>query len=127
MPLYRQDPNDLTKSIPNVNSRAATLEDTVTVPTAEIIQDRASSVIINQTGSYAFLYATTCSLGGASDNAVEKYQTGSILQVGVLDINTHPVTLPIRPVAWVNTAADGDNASSQVGDVQFIYVKRNRR
>ena len=79
----------------------------VTLPASFTIQERPSSVIINKTGVYKFLYTTTASIGGISVN--EAYISGSEV------VNGGPVELPIQPVAWANTG------TSAVGQVTFVY------
>tara|TARA_R100000908_G_C3733172_1_gene131904 strand:+ start:676 stop:1044 length:369 start_codon:yes stop_codon:yes gene_type:complete len=79
----------------------------VTLPAGYTIQERPSSVIINKTGIYKFLYTTTASIGGISVN--EAYVSGSEV------VNGGPVELPIQPVAWANAG------TSAVGQVTFVY------
>jgi len=82
-----------------------------TAPTEQTIQERASYVILNNAGTYKFLYETTASIGGKSTDSGETYITGS-----VIDADAGPVTLRINPVAWKSGGAVG-----KVGDVTFVY------
>ena len=121
MPLYKQDStNDAKKSIPVVNERV--LVKKATTPAKEVIQRRPDSVIINNTGSYAFLYVTTGSVGGnapmlaasyaaAGKHPSEGYVTGSIVRRDSI------VKLEINPVSWVRTDATGTT-----GDITFVYA-----
>ena len=78
-------------------------------PAANIIQERASYVIVNggNATAYAFLYETTCSLGGT---------TGETYTVGFDYTSTtqNPIKLEINPVSWNGGAAG-------VGEVTFVY------
>ena len=105
-----------------------------TLPAACVIQNRPNYVMINNTGSYAFLYTTSGSSGGRSDyiaaeNALqETWITGSI----VVPVNHHlispgtsgssfvvnPIKLDINPVAWRRT--DG-TITGTTGDVTFVF------
>mgnify|MGYP005827077377 CR=1 FL=1 len=83
---------------------------TMTAPAEATIQERPSHVVINNAGTYKFLYLTTGSIGGTTDET-EAFVTGSIL-----DADAGPVTLRINPVAWKSGGAVG-----KVGDVTFVY------
>ena len=89
-------------------SKYSTDFNNVTLPVANTIQERPSSVIINKTGVYRFLYNTTASIGGISVN--EAYVSGSEV------VDGGPVELPIQPVAWANCSG-----TSAVGQVTFVY------
>ena len=78
-------------------------------PAANIIQERASYVIINggNATAYSFLYETTCSIGGT---------TGETHTVG-FDYSTtdqDAIRLDINPVSWNGGAATA-------GEVTFVY------
>ena len=121
MPLYKQDSNNTNKTVPSINTRI--LVKKATTPAKEVIQRRPDSVIVNNTGSYAFLYATTGSVGdnapmlAASYGAIagkhpsEGYVTGSIVRRDSI------VKLEINPVSWVRTDATGTT-----GDITFVYA-----
>ena len=81
----------------------------VITPANTIIQERPNYVIINKTGTYKFLYQTTCSIGGTS--TTEPYVSGAALTAD------GPMTLPIQPHAWTSTG------SPATGDVTFVYVR----
>ena len=117
MPLYRQDPNDSTKQIPNYSNNGISRHSHATCPVQELVVKRPTHVVINQPGSYAFLYETTSSAGGSVPLKHEAYYTGSIVP-GDADAGTPSVKLDISPVAWKQNDADGT-----VGDVTFVYVK----
>ena len=88
-----------------------------TLPTALVIQPRASSVIVKSTAddeTFAFLYETTCSIGTTSNGFSEGYITGSSIMA-----DGGSITLPIQPVAWRRT--DG---ASGTGDITFVYTGR---
>ena len=80
----------------------------VTLPAGNTIQERPTSVIVNKTGIYKFLYHTTASIGGLSTG--ETYVSGSEV------VNAGPIELPIQPVAWSNCGA-----AETKGEVTFVY------
>ena len=77
-------------------------------PAAHVVQERPSYILLNNAGTYKFLYTTTCSIGGTS--TAEYYSTGS-----VLDNDAQTIRLDIQPVAW------GSGSAGKVGDVVFVY------
>ena len=81
----------------------------VITPTNEVIQERPNYVLINKTGTYKFLYETTCSIGSTS--TTETYVSGAALAAD------GPLKLPIQPHAWTSTG------SPVTGDVTFVYVR----
>jgi len=109
---YIADPDDNTKQIPRglqqtAFSRAET-------PAASTVVKNPSYVIINRSGSYAFAYQVTASLGtviGSSTSGSSMYVTGSVSET-----LRSPVRLDINPGAWRRTDAAG-----AVGDVTFVY------
>ena len=107
--MYKADPNDSTKQIPNSHI-SASLTNFVTIPVAGIVSDRPTSVILNNGGTYKFCYETTASLGGTTLDASD-YVSGSVITA-----DAGPVTLDIQPLAW---APGGANAIT--GDVTFVY------
>jgi len=132
MPNYIQDPNDSTKLVPVAQNTVLVRE--ARVPAQLVINKRPDYILVNNTGSYAFLYDTTGSLGGTShylaNNANETFVTGSVLNVvstgsgSIAEINSgkilvNPVKLDINPVAWRRT--DGGLTAGLVGDVTFVF------
>jgi len=109
MASYKQDPNDNTKQIPVSPSVSVDIYNSVTLPPADTIQERPTSVIVNQTGVYKFLYHTTASNGAIDLEGA--YITGSEATDG------GPIELPIQPVAWGNVANAGT-----VGEITFVYT-----
>ena len=86
-----------------------------------VIQDRPNYVMINNSGSYGFLYHTTASKGGtstyvAAENALqEMWITGSVSNhVG----GGYPYKLDINPVSW--RQLDG-TITGTTGDVTFVF------
>jgi len=117
MSMYKADPNNSNKMIPNTSLSIEDMNRT-SLPVKGVVQERPNSVILNEAGTYAFLYETSCSAGTTpvyttSDNgAAETYVSG-----GAVTANTAgPVELPIQPVAWVRGTNAGD-----AGDVIFVY------
>ena len=110
--MYQAAPNDNRKQTPRalsskVFSRAET-------PAAETVTLNPSHVIINNSGSYAFLYEITGSIGGTIDKQ-GGYITGSYVNRPAA-VGGAPIRLDINPRAWRRT--DG---ASAVGDVTFVY------
>ena len=85
----------------------------VIIPTAEIIYERPSYVILNKGGTYAFNYDFTGSFGAAvsSTELRAEFITGSYLG------GTAPIELPISPTAWREIGSDVGTA----GDITFVY------
>ena len=108
MGRYQADSTDSTKSAP----KGLPLEafGRATAPVKEVIQQRPWYILINgqSATAYTFLYETTCSIGGTSDD--ETYTTALDLQAA----GNAPVKLDINPVAWSGGGGD-------LGDVTFIY------
>ena len=102
--MYRADPNDNTKQIPNSVPQSSYGK--AIAPAPRVNQDRPHYVLLNSSGSYAFAYAS-----GSKDT----YVTGSKLEKS----GAGPVRLDINPVAW--RRIDGTNAGV-AGDVSFIYL-----
>ena len=113
MPLYRNDPNDSNKQLPSVNNRVLVKE--AVAPAANVVTTRPDHVIINNSGSYAFLYSTTCSLGGTS--TTEAYVTASVVKHFTSVGSFTPYKLDINPVAWKRTE---DSTDSATGDITFV-------
>ena len=114
MSFYKPDPNDSTKQVPISNNRVLIKE--AKTPAINVVTTRPDHVIINNTGSYAFLYRTTCSLGGTS--TTEVYTSASVAKhftsVGAFT----PYKLDINPVAWKRCETVTDTAT---GDVTFVF------
>ena len=108
--MYQADPNDNKKQIPR--GLSAKVFSHAETPTAGIVTKNPSYILINQSGSYAFLYENTGSIGGTIA-ASDGYITGSVIKslAGGL-----PVKLEINPRAWRKT-----EGTAQVGDVTFVY------
>ena len=104
MPLYKQDPNDTSKQIPDSTPRGIHRYSYATCPAASTKTKRPSYVIVNKTGTYKFSYESTPST----------YITGSNVQ----SANAGGVKLDISPTAWATTGAAG-----AVGDITFVYVR----
>ena len=130
---YRKLPpseGNQTKQVPAVINRIPVRQ--ALVPSKEIIYNRPEYVLINNTGSYSFLYATTGSVGDnapnlaasfTGDNTGKGYQTGSIVH-GLSGAGEHgsitPIKLDINPVAWSRIDATGN-----VGDITFVYAGKS--
>ena len=115
MPLYKTDPNDNTKQVPDVTPGGRHRFSYAIAPTVTIIEKRPSYVTINNPGGYAFLYETTASLAG--ETHLEGYVTAS---VGSFSGSSMPSfhKLDINPIAWKRT--DGTGVT---GDITFVYVR----
>tara|TARA_R110000765_G_scaffold383852_1_gene475294 strand:- start:5 stop:448 length:444 start_codon:yes stop_codon:yes gene_type:complete len=119
-----------TKQVPIVVNKALVRK--AITPSAEVIYNRPDHVLINTTGSYAFLYSTTGSVGGNAPNLHAStagaggsagktgYITGSVIRVGGVAAPGYvqPVKLNINPVAWSRV----DASTSRTGDITFIYA-----
>ncbi len=90
------------------------------VPNHSVITKRPNSIVINQPGTYAFLYNTTSSLGvtisaSLTLDQTANFVTGSVVP-GDADAGTPSVALEINPVAWRQTDSAGT-----LGDITFVY------
>ena len=119
MSLYKAD-GDKQQPIVRVE-----LVKTATIPAACVVQDRPNHVIINNSGSYAFLYNTTSSKGGTTTYAQDEtketgWVTGSILHH--VSMSALPLKLDINPLAWRRT--DG-TITGETGNVTFVFNARS--
>ena len=100
------------------------------LPAACIIQDRPNHVIINNSGSYAFLYTSTGSKGGTSHYNVDDSTAGNEIWVtgshrihdSAVGHGQHQLKLDINPVAWRQTDA---TITGNTGDVIFVFNARS--
>ena len=123
MPLYKANPNN---SPPSVNQQVPLIVtgsgkqrfSYAEAAPSKIVTKRPSHVVMNGPGTYAFLYATSCSFGGeAYGSGTTKdginYVTASIVADGA------SVRLEVNPVAWTRC-----DAADAVGQVTFVYVRQ---
>jgi len=108
MPLYKQDPNNSNKQVPNVTPGGTARFSHATCPTNETHNKRPSYITVNKTGTYAFCYVS------GSEGTAANYITGSSVQ----SANAGGVRLDINPTGW--RRCDGTDA---VGDITFVYVR----
>ena len=116
-----------TKQVPRLRTE---LVKEARLPGPLLIQNRPNHVIINNSGSYAFLYTTTGSVGGTSnyDRAetakLEVWVTGSYrIHDSAATATSHlPIKLDINPVAWRQT--DG-TLNGTIGDITFVFNQRS--
>tara|TARA_B100000287_G_scaffold294364_1_gene277689 strand:- start:18 stop:368 length:351 start_codon:yes stop_codon:yes gene_type:complete len=114
MPLYKQDPNNTKKQIPNVSPGGTARYSHATCPNKETVTKRPSHVNVNQAGTYAFLYETTASTGAnVSNTELSNFVTGSQVVA-----NHGNIKLEINPVAWRRT-----DDTDAVGQITFVYVR----
>ena len=95
-----------------------------------IVQPRTDYVVINQTGSYHFLYQTTGSIGGeVTGSGLNLPGSGNGAEDGAEYYHAINVTsasgggqrLDIGVVAWSGSDYDHANCNSHTGDVTFGY------
>ena len=115
MGMYKQDPNNTSKQIP-IARTGRPFYSHATCPSAQTIAKRPTQVIINRSGSYGFLYESTCSIGAT--HSATGYVTGSVVQ----NDNVGAITLDINPIAWVKNSP-GVDPGGDVGDVTFVYKR----
>jgi len=86
------------------------------VPVTKIAH-RASHVIVNTSGSFNFLYETTCSEGSLSGGV----EGGGETYVPAITVHgdAEPIRLDINPVAWSGSRRDGDLDDANA--VTFVY------
>ena len=113
MALYKQDPNNTKKQIPNNPIQGSQYSKAI-CPTNEIVTKRPTYVTVNKVGTYAFLYETTSSVGGNVAGQYPSFTTGSVVQ----NAAAGGIKLDISPVAWRRI-----DAADTVGDITFVYVR----
>ena len=126
MSFFNASESDSKKQVP---IKRTELVKEARLPAPLVIQPRPNYVMINNTGSYAFLYTTTGSSGGTSayiaaeDALGETWVTGSYLIHDTAGAIAHlPVKLDINPVAWRQTEA---TITGNTGDVTFVFNPRS--
>jgi len=114
MPLYKQDPNDSTKQVPDdMPSISGTSKFSYAIaPAKEVMQKRPTYVMLNNAGNYLFAYD--------SASAATACTTTNYITASVLDADAGPVKLDIQPLAWTSLATSG---GEKTGDVTFVYVR----
>jgi hypothetical protein len=119
MSFYIQDPNNPNKQVPVIKPVLKSVSN-AHCPPARITNRRPTYVTINNSGSYAFLYETTSSIGGVLNDEDANFITGSIVQ----SANAGPIRLDINPVAWRKTDAQiGVAEHGSSGDITFVFVR----
>ena len=88
-------------------------------PASQTVVKSPDYVIINNAGTYAFLYESTASVGSALNQKNPSLDQQSMITGSVMAANQGNLTLPIQPVAWKETGAD--SAQGATGDVTFVY------
>ena len=109
--MYEADPNDNTRQQPRALSSKA-FSNAIT-PSDGVLTTNPSYILINQSGSYGFIYEHTGSLGTTISNGNSEYTTGSVILSAAGGL---PVRLDINPTAWHR-----NDAAGAVGDVTFVY------
>ena len=113
MGMYKVDPNNSKKQVPVVQNRQ--MITVATTPAEMVIQERPQQIVINNSGSYGFIYNQTSQSVGHSATTSTLYTSGSFFG-GINGGN--PFTLPIQPVAWKKLYG-----TAKTGDVTFIYER----
>ena len=107
MPLYKQDPNDSTKQVPNI--QGDNRYDKAVNPTHCVAVKTPSYVLVNTvlTTDVGFFFGTSASLSTAGNTTKGNYT--------VMGDDTPAGTkLNIHPTAWSGSAADA-------GKITFVY------
>ncbi len=117
MGRYQADPDNGEKSGPKALPKEAFGK--ITVPAPTTISQAPWYVLVNNTGSYDFLYETTASVNGKSRGGTigEVYTSGIV----VGSLGQGPIKLDINPVAWSGSIPHASSAGVQTGDVSFVY------
>ena len=97
----------------------------VSAPTPMIVSERTDYVVINQTGSYYFLYSTSGSIGGEvtgsglnMPGSGDGAEDGAEYVLGATVATASAIRLDVGVVAWSGSAY-GSNYNA--GDVTFGY------
>lgn len=102
----------------------------VEAPAAHLVSRRTDYVVINQTGSYHFLYSTSGSIGGSvTGSGLNLPSSGDgdgdgaeYVHAGNWDSSSAgPIRLEIGVVAWSGSGYDHADHLSHEGDVTFGY------
>jgi hypothetical protein len=114
MTMYKQDPNDSRKQIPQPLIK--TSRGRAITPTMLEQYANPSHVFINNSGSYHFRYDCT---GSAGDTPVGGYELGMVVD----KIHGLPIKLDINPCSWSGSygVTDAQGGSQKTGDVTFVY------
>ena len=113
MTMYKQDPDDSRKQIPQPLIK--TSMGRAITPTILEQYANPSHVFINNSGSYYFRYDCTGSAGDTPDGG---YELGMHIAPG--SQGGAPVKLDINPCAWSGSALN-TKAALGTGDVTFVY------
>ena len=107
MPLYKQDPNDTSKQIPNV--QGGNRQDRLVNPDRNTHTKSPNYVLVNTTLTLpvGFFFGSSASLSTAGNLDTANYTTP-------LDDATVGTKLNIHPTAWSGSAADADK-------ITFVY------
>ena len=79
------------------------------------IYQRPSYVLVNQTGSFSFMYETTSSIGKMDVDGT--YDLSHMHRAK----DSHPTRLDIHPVAWSGSCHPGTLTNDMSGSVTFVY------
>jgi hypothetical protein len=111
MPLYKQDPNNSKKQVPNVTPNGIHRYSYAVTPAAQELVKRPTYVVVNNrnSGGYYFAYD--------SASAAVKTDTSNYITGSLLDADGKPVRIDVSPVAW------RAGAGAKTGDVTFVYVR----
>ena len=118
MPLYKQDPNDSKKQVPNI--QGTNRRDRVSIPTQYTFNKTPSYVLVNtlMTTPCAFSFGDTtlfdANVTSQSVSAGITFAQSSSFYTKVGDDLPAGTKLNIHPTAWSGSAAD-------VGKVTFVY------
>jgi len=104
---YQADPGDNTKQSPKALPQK--VYSNAVAPAIATVQKNPWYVLVNNPGTYYFLYNSTASITGETHG--EDYVHG----ITIDDASQGPVRLDINPMAWSGSAA------LSTGDVTFVY------
>ena len=111
MPLYKTNPNDGNKQVPNSTGRGYKQLAGFSINPPETTKVQTPTyVVVNKTGTFAFSYLDQTT--GASTSS---YITGAFVQ----SANAGATKLDINPVKWRRT-----DAASVTGDITFVYRRQ---
>jgi len=117
MPLYKVDPNDSTKQIPN--TQGGNRFDRAVNPQTCSLQKTPSYVVVNTTLTtpcgFFFGDSSSYALAANAQQAEDRnHLTSSLNYTTMLDDGTVGTKLNIHPTAWSGSAADA-------GSITFVY------
>ena len=122
--MYKADPNDNTKQVPN--NKPNSFYGNGVLPEPGELHKAPAFVLINTTGSFNFSYNTSHSIGGkifdSKHELVPSQPNDDLYQKAMVirGINQGPIRLDINPNSWTGSAPILSSTAGS-GSVKFVF------